>query len=203
MHYKQRVTITYKMIMDTELAEISSFVQAIPPFDQLPPLLLGKVIKAFSICYVNKNQSLPPQQCENSPLFMIRKGALTYRDNTGELLGKYGEGDLCTVFCQENLASDIKVNTEEDTLLYNIDYHELTRLVEDYPAVINFFSHSAEQRLNDKMSQVNEDAIIASSLLNTGISQFYHTPVATIAHHRSIQYAAIKIDCQENTLNDK
>lgn len=193
MHYKQRVTTTNKIIMDTELAEISAFVQAIPPFDQLPVLLLGKVIKAFSICYVNKDQTLPPQQCVNRPLFMIRKGALTYRDNTGELLGKYGEGDLCTVFCQENLTSDIKVITEEDTLLYTIDYHELERLVADYPAVINFFSHSAEERLNDKMSQVNEDAIIASSLLNTGINQFYHTPVATIAHNRSIQDAAIKM----------
>ena len=193
MHYKQRVAITYKIIMNTELAEISAFVQTIPPFDQLPPALLNKVISAFSICYVQKNHSLPPKQCEQPNVFIIRKGALSYRDQTDELLGKYGEGDLCTVFCQADVTSDIKVTTEEDTLLYSIDYHELVSLVTDYPAVINFFTQSAEQRLNNKMSQVNEDAIIASSLLNTRISQFYHTPVATIDHNSSIQAAAIKM----------
>jgi CBS domain-containing protein len=193
MHYKQKVTITNKIIMDIELAEISSFVQEIPPFDQLPPLLLGKVLKAINICYVNKNQPLPPVQCTSSTLFILRKGALTYSDNTDELLGKYGEGDICTVFCQDVAPTEIKVKTLEDTLLYSIDYHELERLVADYPAVINFFAHSAEERLNNKMSQVNEDAIIASSLLNTSISQFYHTPVATISHNQSVQAAAIKM----------
>ena len=179
--------------MDTELAEISAFVQTIPPFDQLPSVLLKKIISAFSICYVPKDHSLPPKQSEQRSLFIIRKGALSYRDQTDELLGKYGEGDLCTVFCQTGASSEITVVTEEDTLLYCINYHELVTLVTAYPAVINFFTQSAEQRLNNKMSQVNEDAIIASSLLNTSISQFYHTPVATIDHDSSIQAAAIKM----------
>lgn len=193
MHYKQRVAITYKIIMDTELAEISAFVQTIPPFDQLPYVLLNKVISALSICYVHKGESLPPQQCAARTLFILRKGALVYRDDADELLGKYGEGDLCTVFCQADVTPNKNVITEEDTLLYSIDYPELECLVADYPAVINFFTQSAEQRLNNKMSQVNEDAIIASSLLNTSISQFYHTPVATIDQNSSIQDAAIKM----------
>ncbi|MEW6989764.1 putative nucleotidyltransferase substrate binding domain-containing protein [Colwelliaceae bacterium 6441] len=179
--------------MDTELAEISAFVQPIPPFDQLPPLLLSKVIKAFSICYICKDKLLPPAQCGNNKLYILRKGALAYRDKSGELLGKYGESDICTVFCHDNNEFDIHVTAEEDTLVYCVDYQALKSLVVDYPAVINFLSHSAEQRLNHKMSQMNEEAIIASSLMNTSISQFYHTPVATIEAHLSIQEAAIKM----------
>ncbi|WP_368506780.1 putative nucleotidyltransferase substrate binding domain-containing protein [Colwellia sp. 1_MG-2023] len=185
--------MTEKIIMDTDLAEISAFVQTIPPFDQLPPVLLGKVVHAISICYLQQDEPLPPANCAVNPLFIIRKGALNYRDSLDELLGKYGEGDLCTVFCQTPLSSEIAVHTEEDTLLYSIDYQELELLVADYPAVLNFFIHSAEQRLNNKMSQINEDAIIASSLLNTSISQFYHSPVETIDQHCTIQDAAIKM----------
>ncbi|WP_353518019.1 putative nucleotidyltransferase substrate binding domain-containing protein [Thalassotalea sp. SU-HH00458] len=185
--------MTEKIIMDTELAEISAFVQTIPPFDQLPPALLSKVVNTISICYLHQGEPLPPSHCAVHPLFIIRKGALNYRDHLDELLGKYGEGDLCTVFCQPPVSSEITVHTEEDTLLYSIDYQELELLVADYPAVLNFFVHSAEQRLNKKMSQINEDAIIASSLLNTSISQFYHSPVETIDQHCSIQEAAIKM----------
>ncbi len=179
--------------MDTELAEITAFVHTIPPFDQLPPSILAKVIKLISICYVPKNQSLPPQQCESNTLFILRTGALVYSDSNDELLGKFGEGDICTVFCQANKMLDIQVCTEEDTLLYCISYQQLTDVVVDYPAVINFFTDSAEQRLNHKMNQINEDAIIANSLMNTSISQFYHTPVATIEQTASIQQAAQKM----------
>lgn len=179
--------------MDTELAELSAFVQSIPPFDQLPPSLLEMVIKAFSICYLHKGQTLPPKQCEDNKLYILRKGALSYNDSVGELLGKYGEGDICTVFCDANSDTNIQVITEEDTLLYCIDYKDLTELVSEYPAVLNFFIHSAEQRLNQKMLQVNEEAVLASSLMNTSISQFYHTPVTTVEQNHSIQNAAIKM----------
>jgi len=179
--------------MDTELAETNAFIQAIPPFDQLPPAILSQAVKAISICYINQGQMLPPQACDNNKLFIVRKGALVYSDKTGELLGKYSEGDICTVFCDAYSDTDIEVKTEEDSLLYCINYSALLNIVADYPAVINFFDHSAEQRLNHKMSQVNDDAIIASSLMNTSISQFYHSPVTTIEQSASIQQTAQKM----------
>ncbi len=179
--------------MDNELAELFAFLHAIPPFDQLPDYRLNQVIKIINICYVQQGQSLPPSQCEKHNLFILRKGALAYFDEEQELLGKYGEGDVCSVFCQENTEHKIEVRTEEDTLLYCISYPALLDIVVNYPAVINFFSHSAEQRLNYKMNQINEEAVIASSLMNTSISQFYHSPVATIEQQASIQQAAQKM----------
>jgi len=179
--------------MESELAEISAFIQAIPPFEQLSPKVLTQVIKAINICYVQQNKTLPPPQCKANSLFILRNGALSYYDNNQELLGKYGEGDICTIFCQANSELSVKVTTEEDTLLYCIDYQKLLNIIVNYPAAINFFGHSAEQRLNLTMSQANEEAIIASSLINTEISQFYHTPVATIEQSASIQNAAQKM----------
>ena len=106
---------------------------------------------------------------------------MAYSNKQGELVGKYGEGDICTVFCEATEQQQYDVTTVEDTLAYCIDYPLLSDVIAEYPAVINFFQHSAEQRLNVKMSQVNEEAILASSLMNTDISQFYHTPVATVS----------------------
>ncbi|WP_206486158.1 putative nucleotidyltransferase substrate binding domain-containing protein [Thalassotalea sp. G2M2-11] len=179
--------------MDNDLADISAFIHEIPPFDQLPPNLLSQVISACTICYVEQGYSMPPKQCGANKLYILRKGALTHTDHNDELLGKYSEADICTLFCQQENEGDTNVQAEEDTLLYCIDYQTLHTIVINYPAVIEFFSQSAEQRLKRKMSQINEEAVIASSLMNTSIKQFYHTPVTTIEKSASIQQAAIKM----------
>lgn len=176
--------------MEAELAEICSFVHDIPPFDQLPSGKLQQVIKLIDVCYVQAEQLLPPAQCQGNNLFIVRKGALAYRDKNDDLLGKYGEGDLCTVFSSASELDDIDVITDEDTLLYCMAYQALVDIVVEYPAVINFFKYSAAQRLNAKMAQVNEEAILNASLMNTDISQFYHSPVATIEQTSSIREAA-------------
>lgn len=179
--------------MDAELAEICRFVQEVPPFEHLPVYKLQAITKLISICYVPQDEALPPAQCQGDKLFIIRKGALIYRDQIGELLGKFGEGDLCTIFCSVNQIENIEIVTEEDTLLYCLDYPTLAEIVEDYPTVLNFFKCSAAQRLNNKMSELNEEAVVSASLMNTDISQFYHTPVATLSENASIRDAAIQM----------
>ncbi len=175
--------------MDTALAEISSFLQAIPPFDLLPAKTLETLVKEICICYVRNEQSLPPKSITEPSLFILRKGALSYYEGNGELIGMYGEGDVCTVFCFEQ--RNIDVRAHEDTLLYAIPYVNFQEIVNGTPDVMAFFEGTAEERLNKKMTTVNEEAIIASSLLNTSVKDFYHAPVATISHKASIQDAAI------------
>lgn len=177
--------------MSNELVEISSFLQAIPPFDLLSEEKLDQVVKLIDICYVRNEQSLPPQNIELPSLFVVRRGALSYLEEDGSLIGMYGESDICTIFTEKT--SSISVNTHEDTLLYAIPYGEFVELVKDLPSVIAFFEASAEERLSTKMTSVNEEAIIASSLLNTSVKQFYHSPVATISSKATIQQAAIEM----------
>ena len=47
--------------MSNELVEISSFLQAIPPFDLLFEEKLDQVVKVIDICYVRSEHSLPPK----------------------------------------------------------------------------------------------------------------------------------------------
>ncbi|MFT5757787.1 MAG: CBS domain-containing protein [Alteromonadaceae bacterium] len=179
--------------MDNELAEISTFVENIPPFDVLPNEFLLAVVKEINICYLRAEQVLPPNNTDTAQLYILRKGALAYRDKHGQLVSKYGEGDICSVFCRPDQRSRISVKTEEDTLLYCLDYPLLITITSEYPQIDAFFMQTAAQRLKVKMNKVNEDAIIASSLMNTPISQFYHAPIETIDSKQSIQQAAIKM----------
>jgi len=176
--------------MDSALTEISEFIQAIPPMDLLPSKSIEQIIKEISICYVRRGQLLPPEGSTDDNLYILRKGALSYVSEDEELLGKYGEGDICTVFCQP-VHDHIKVTADEDTLLYSINYHNFHQLVSAYPDVVAFFQQTSEQRLNKKMLQVNEDAILNSSLLNSSIAKFYHSPAVTVSPETSIQQAAI------------
>ena len=67
--------------MDTELSEIHSFIQSIPPFDSLPNPALGRLIRELSINYVRKGEALPPKGIDEPRLYIVRKGALSCLSN--------------------------------------------------------------------------------------------------------------------------
>ena len=88
--------------MSNELVEISSFLQTIPPLDLLFEEKLDQVVKVIDICYVRSEQSLPPKNIDLPSLFIVRKGALSYVEEDGSLIGMYGESDICTILLKAN-----------------------------------------------------------------------------------------------------
>lgn len=184
--------------MDIELSEISSFIQSIPPFDSLPQPALARLIRELSINYVRKNETLPPKGIDEARLYIVRKGALSCMANEDELISRLGEGDLCTEFCKKilHLPNDIQerpqriIKSDEDCLVYSVDCEVIRELSEQFPSIHEYFSYNSSQRLKQRMSKVNEDAVISSSLMNTSVSDFYHSPVAGIDKEQSIQEAA-------------
>jgi len=194
--------------MDTELSEISSFIHSIPPFDSLPKPVLAHLVRELSINYVRKNEYLPPKGITEARLYILRKGAISCLSANGELVSRLGEGDLCDAFYhagnnteshavkQEVTHTQLQVQTDEDSLIYSVDVEILNGIAERYPSVGDYFSQNSAQRLKTKMSQVNEEAIISSTLMNTSVSNFYHSPVASINAKQSIQQAAIHMNEQ-------
>lgn len=180
--------------MDSALTEISEFIHAIPPLDLLPSQTIEQIVKEISIGYVRRGQALPYEGITGENIYILRKGALSHLNPKNQLLGKYGEGDICSVFClqsNKHTLEKIVISADEDTLLYSINYEKFHQLVTNFPDVLAFFQQTSEQRLNKKMLQVNEEAILNSSLLNSAITNFYHSPVVTIEPNASIQQAAI------------
>jgi len=187
--------------MDIELSEISSFIQSIPPFDTLPKTALAKLIRELSINYVRKGETLPPNGITDPRLYIVRKGALSCMSSDDELISRLGEGDLCTEFCKQvlHIPNDIEqraprqIQSDEDCLVYSLDCSVIRELTEQFPSIDDYFSYNSSQRLKQRMSKVNEEAVISSSLMNTSVSDFFHSPVAGIDANQSIQQAAIKM----------
>ena len=179
--------------MDNELSEIYAFVGSIAPFEQLPEETIVNIVSHISICYITAGQALPPQHIETPSFFIVRKGALNYVDQNGDLIGKYGEGDICTVFCYPEKYASISVTAEEDCLLYALDKQKLLGALITEPHIISFFEQSAEERLKNKVSSLQEEAVVNSTLTNTGVDQLYQSPAATINQHQSIAETAQKM----------
>jgi CBS domain-containing protein len=178
--------------MDSALSEISEFIQAIPPLDLLPSNIIEQIVKEISISYVRRGQSLSATSREEANIYILRKGALSYFSEDEKLLAKYSEGEICSAFClSQHGHTTPNITSDEDTLLYGINYNNFQQLIKEFPDVITYFQHTSEQRLNKKMLQVNEEAIVNSSLLNSPIDNFYHSPVVTISPNKTIQQAAI------------
>jgi CBS domain-containing protein len=184
--------------MDNELAEINAFVGSIPPFDLLPHKLLDKLVREISIGYLRVDEHLSPDDIERPQLYVLRKGSLRYLTADKELIGKYGEGDICAVFCQKRseLNTNIAVIVDEDALIYSLDFITLKALLIKSPEVIAFLENSSAQRLHSKKNKLSDDAILSSSISNTSVADFYHHPIATISPKASIQDAAIKMTKQ-------
>ena len=182
--------------MSAELADINDFIKVIPPFDTLDESKIGKLTKSIQILYSRKGETLPPPDVKEANLYIIRKGALAYYNQDNELLSKYSEGDLCSVFILPDKKVQISVLTEEDTLLYAINKTALNSVIEDSPEARAFFGQTAAQRLKKRMQKHNEDAVVTSTLMNTQVEHFYHTPAGTVDIKASIQQTAIQMSEQ-------
>ncbi|TMM45309.1 putative nucleotidyltransferase substrate binding domain-containing protein [Colwellia ponticola] len=186
--------------MDTELSEISTFICSIPPFDSLPKHLLAQLVRELTINYLRKGEQLPPKGMTEARLYILRKGAMSCLSAEGELVSRLGEGDLCDAFYHSNHNNSdekrLNVHTDEDCLIYSVEASVLQELGERFPSISDYFSQNSAQRLKSKMTKVNEDAILSSTLMNTSVGNFYQSPVASIDVNKTIQQAAMQMNEQ-------
>ncbi len=190
--------------MATELSEISTFIHSIPPFDSLPKQVLAQLVRELTINYVRKGDYLPPKGVNEPRLYILRKGAISCLSSDGKLVSRLGEGDLCDAFYhhdEQTLSnskitseSPLQVQTDEDCLLYSVKAAVLDEIGARFPSISDYFSQNSAQRLKNKMTQVNEEAILSSSLMNTAVSNFYQSPIASINAEKTIQQAAMQMN---------
>ncbi len=180
--------------MEIELKEIRDFIAAIPPFDQLPSDVVDEVTHKINIQYLRDGNTLPIEGESQSHLYVISKGLISLHSKDNRLIGKLGEGDICTMFCMETPIEGYTVKADEDTLLYAIPCVELADIVKDYPGIVlSFIQNSAAQRLKSAVDTMQKNTNAASALMYTSVEDIMHSPVLTIASSASIADAARKM----------
>ena len=179
--------------MSIELTDIKDFIKAIVPFEGLSDDLVNAIVKQINICYIRQGEILPPQGIDIVCVYIVRKGSLNAFISEKELVDKYAESDLCAVFCEPEQNPELSIVAAEDALIYAIDFAELQTICSEHAYVSDFISGSATQRLSKKASEINEQAVVSSTLMNTAISDFYSSPAITVDVNETVQAAAQKM----------
>jgi CBS domain-containing protein len=115
--------------MEIELQEIRDFLAACSPFNELADASLDTLPAQLTIRYLRRGSAFPPQEDGDNSGWLLRSGAVDFRDSNGQLLDKLAEGDLYTGQC--DWLADSRQQTgviSEDALLYEIPCDLLKQL---------------------------------------------------------------------------
>ena len=177
--------------MEIELQEISDFLISVHPFENLPQVIIEKLIKNISIRYIRRDTSFIKEFNIPDRLYLLRKGAVSLLSDEDKLLGKLGEGDICTAFC--HIEQDIKftIKVEEDTLVYTIKCQTISNILQDYPEQLAFLQKTSSLRLKANATKTQDTNSLTSSLMKTPVADIMHHPVITAEISNSIRDAAV------------
>ncbi|MCG6966387.1 MAG: DUF294 nucleotidyltransferase-like domain-containing protein [Chromatiaceae bacterium] len=154
--------------MEVELVEIRQFLAQRNPFVYLDQELLDELPKDIEIRYLRRGGTFPPRE---GFLYVVRSGAITIFDKTGELCEKLGEGDIYSVTCQlVNLSQCDRGEAAEDTLLYMLSCDRLKALCRASKAFSEHFSASVKERLRAAVNTTQEssDPTVAAMMIEVG-----------------------------------
>lgn len=177
--------------MEIELQEISDFVRVIYPFDHLPQSIIVQLTKSMTIRYIRRGSVIRVEPTNQGRLYLLRKGAVSLVSEQQELLGKLGEGDICTAFCQLLETIKFSIHIEEDTLVYTIACKTLSVILQDYPEELSYLQKTSTQRFHQNMEQMEEKNNLSFSLMQSSLSDVMTHTVITAEINLSIHAAAI------------
>ena len=171
--------------MNAELQEITDFIERAVPLRYLSTDTLAQLTTFINITYVRKEKKL---ELERRHLLIVRSGVLNHFSANGALLEKISERELLDVTA-EQLANNSLV-AEEDSLIYLLDYEQIETLLNTSETVMQFFEHSSEQRVSQKMSEIQNQATVSATLSNRLVEDCYHGPLTTISADSTVVAAA-------------
>ncbi|SCZ49374.1 putative nucleotidyltransferase substrate binding domain-containing protein [Thiohalomonas denitrificans] len=155
--------------MNVELIEIRDFLAGHPPFDHLPGEVLERLPRYLSVRYLRRGTPLPPPDADGDYLYIIRKGAVELRDQSDELIGKIGEGEIHASACRAGSSVRFTALTVEDSLFYLLPCERLETLREQHPEFAEHFNQSVRDRLRRALESIQAIRGSHTGLLNVPV----------------------------------
>ncbi len=177
--------------MDVELVEIRDFLASHHPFDLLPEEVLGQLPKRLSVRYFRRGTPCPPDDADQSYLYIVHRGAIDLRDEHGELVGKLAEGDLFPWRCRPQGHPEplFSCSAAEDTLAYLISCADLDRLRKQHKAFSDHFDHNrVAERLRNALRRIKEGSV--TCIGGVRVSDLLSRPLVAATPDTSIRDAA-------------
>jgi len=135
--------------MEIELIEIRDFIMAHPPFDVLDKTALNEITRALTIKYMRRGALFSELNKTNKYLYIIRSGAIEFRDKDNQLSDKLAEGDIYYSDDKkqnENIKQQQSVSVE-DTILYLLPVEKLNQFRQQNSEFDQHFNQSINERL--------------------------------------------------------
>ncbi|MFA7619906.1 MAG: DUF294 nucleotidyltransferase-like domain-containing protein [Thiohalomonadaceae bacterium] len=178
--------------MDIELLEIREFLAAHPPFDVLPVDVLDRLPRELAVRYVRRGSPFPPRDVSEPFLYLVRSGAVEFRDADDELLGKIAEGDVWSAHCapDEHQDEPMQAVTVEDSLVYVLPCARVGQLRRLFPAFNQFFNDSLRERLQHAREALQDTCTSGIGLMTVEVSRLITRAPVQIAPNITLQEAA-------------
>jgi CBS domain-containing protein len=176
--------------MHAELSDIHDFLTQHPPFSLLPSQVLQSLPTQLKVRYFRRGSQFPPQ--DESPtqfLYLVRTGAIEWRDQQGHILDKSAEGDITPTPCQPMSTLQILGITVEDSLIYLLPCEFVARLRQAHADFATYFETSISQRLRQALEHIRNDAP-NTSLLTVKVQDLMSGSLVQASPELSIEAAA-------------
>lgn len=131
--------------MEIELTEIRDFIMSHPPFDVLDKGSLNEITKALTIKYMRRGSEFFGLYETNKYLYMIRTGAIEFRDKDNQLIDKLAEGDI--YYSDDKKHKLEQAICVEDTMLYLLPIEKLNQFRQQNEEFDRHFNQSINERL--------------------------------------------------------
>ncbi|GAB7220386.1 DUF294 nucleotidyltransferase-like domain-containing protein [Vibrio comitans] len=175
---------------------IRDFLTRLDPFDKLPLSLVESLSNSVVVRYLAKDEIITfSALCTKRYLYIIRTGAIEQRSRDGSLRARLGIDDqfgFTFLDPLEKAEDGYEAQSIEDSLLYLVPHHELTRICQLHPEIADYFASQAATRLSTAVKHAvrKED----KGLFFRQISEVASKNIAIVDYKDSISTVA-KIMC--------
>ena len=174
-----------------ELREIREFLAQCQPFSLLPAGTLDALPRNFSVRYLRRGTLFPPADAPEDGLYLIRKGAIELRDDSGGLVAKIAEGDSYDVAdSNAAVASMLSGTTIEDCLVYFLDGQLVSNLRESHAAFDASFERSVLARLRGAREAILVAPQVGGGLLRQTVNDLIAREPVMATPNLSVEEAA-------------
>ncbi len=177
--------------MVAELRDIRNFLGRQPPFSALPGAALEDLPRRISIRYLRRGSKFPPGSADPACFYLLRKGAVELRDESGALREKLAEGDsLDASVAVGDAEPTLSGVTVEDTLVYVIDGQVLDDLRREHADFAAGFERSVAERLRRARESAQHEPRAGGDLLRLQVADLVTRPPVSAAPELDLRAAA-------------
>ena len=172
--------------MEIELTEIRDFISQHPPFDVLDANTLNNLPRDLTIRYFRRGQVFPDDSKTNN-LYILRSGAIEFRNQHDQLADKLAEGDI---YLFDKDGHEFKGVCIEDTLVYLLDSEKLSELRKRFNNFDNQFNQSINERLRHAVELTQSADMRDLSAMKLEVSSLTDRAPVVVDENTTIQEAA-------------